>query len=83
MLFDSSGKAALNSLRVGNKFLIKFIRNPRCDLSQRLMAFGLIPGKVFEVVSVAPLGDPIEIKTRGYHLSLRRSELELLELKEF
>ena len=41
---------------------------------QRLMMLGLIPGTRFTVVRVAPLGDPIEIKLRGFSLSLRREE---------
>lgn len=41
---------------------------------QRLMMLGLTPGTPFTVVRVAPLGDPIEIKLRGFNLSLRREE---------
>jgi ferrous iron transport protein A len=41
---------------------------------KRLMMMGLIPGTSFTVVRVAPLGDPIEIKVRGFNLSLRREE---------
>ena len=41
---------------------------------QRLMMLGLTPGTRFSVVRVAPLGDPIEIKLRGFSLSLRREE---------
>ncbi|MEI9898202.1 MAG: FeoA domain-containing protein [Chthoniobacter sp.] len=35
---------------------------------------GLTVGAEFQVVRFAPLGDPIDIKVRGYHLSLRKSE---------
>ena len=35
---------------------------------------GVIPGAEVEVERVAPLGDPIEIKIKGYHLSLRKEE---------
>lgn len=41
---------------------------------QRLLEMGLTTGAEFEVVRYAPLGDPIDIKVRGYHLSLRKSE---------
>ena len=41
---------------------------------QRLMMLGLTPGTRFSVVRDAPLGDPIEIKLRGFRLSLRREE---------
>jgi Fe2+ transport system protein FeoA len=41
---------------------------------QRLLEMGLTTGVEFEVVRFAPLGDPMEIRVRGYHLSLRKSE---------
>jgi Fe2+ transport system protein FeoA len=42
----------------------------------RLMEMGLLVGTSIELVRFAPLGDPLEIKVRGYHLSLRRHEAE-------
>ena len=46
----------------------------------RLMEMGLLPGTRVEMVRVAPLGDPIEVRLRGYSLSLRRSEAAQLQL---
>ncbi|MDB6126554.1 MAG: FeoA family protein [Verrucomicrobia bacterium] len=40
----------------------------------RLREMGLIPGTTLTLVRAAPLGDPIEIKLRGYHLSLRKAD---------
>lgn len=42
----------------------------------RLMEMGLVPGTRVRVVKIAPLGDPLEIELRGYHLSLRRAEAQ-------
>jgi ferrous iron transport protein A len=42
----------------------------------RLMEMGLLVGTKVEVVRFAPLGDPVEIKVRGYNLTLRKSEAE-------
>jgi ferrous iron transport protein A len=42
----------------------------------RLREMGLLPGTPVILVRTAPLGDPIEIKVRGYHLTLRKSEAE-------
>jgi ferrous iron transport protein A len=42
----------------------------------RLREMGLLPGTRVKLVRRAPLGDPIEIEVRGYHLSLRRDEAE-------
>lgn len=43
-------------------------------LRRRLLEMGVLPGTAFRVERVAPLGDPIEIRVRGYALSLRRAE---------
>jgi ferrous iron transport protein A len=43
-------------------------------LTQRLMEMGLLEGEDVEVLAVAPLGDPIEIRLGDYRLSLRRRE---------
>ncbi len=43
-------------------------------LVQRLLEMGLTDGEVVEVVRYAPMGDPLEVRIRGYNLSIRRSE---------
>ncbi len=42
---------------------------------------GLTPGSVVEVERVAPMGDPIEVKVRGYHLSLRKEDAEKIAVE--
>lgn len=44
--------------------------------SLRLREMGLLVGTPLTLVRTAPLGDPLEIKIRGYHLTLRKSEAE-------
>lgn len=44
----------------------------------RLLELGLVPGTVVQLVRFAPLGDPVEIRVRGYHLTIRRHEAELI-----
>ena len=46
------------------------------DATRRLMDLGLIRGTTVEVIRAAPLGDPIEIRLRGFMLTLRRAEAE-------
>ena len=46
------------------------------DATRRLMDLGLIRGTTVEVVRRAPLGDPLEVKLRGFMLTLRRAEAE-------
>ncbi len=45
---------------------------------QKLLAMGLTPGTEFTVVRYAPLGDPVEIRVRGFALSLRKDEADAL-----
>ena len=40
------------------------------------MELGLVPGTPVELVRFAPMGDPVEIKVRGYNLTLRKHEAE-------
>jgi ferrous iron transport protein A len=42
----------------------------------RLMEMGLLVGSTVQLVRFAPLGDPVEIRVRGYHLTLRKHEAE-------
>ena len=42
----------------------------------RLLEMGLLIGTSIQLVRFAPMGDPVEIKVRGYHLTLRRHEAE-------
>jgi len=42
----------------------------------RLMEMGLLVGTAIELVRFAPLGDPVEIKVRGYNLTLRKHEAD-------
>ncbi len=41
---------------------------------RRILDMGVVPGIEVEVVKMAPLGDPVELLIRGYHLSLRKEE---------
>lgn len=45
---------------------------------QKLLAMGLIKGAEFQVARVAPMGDPVEIRVRGFSLSLRKDEAKAL-----
>lgn len=40
----------------------------------RLLEMGLVPGTPVEVVRLAPLGDPMDLRVRGFHLSVRKHE---------
>ena len=44
------------------------------DPPGRLLEMGLVPGTPLEVVRLAPLGDPMDVHVRGFHLSVRKDE---------
>ena len=48
---------------------------------RRIMDMGVTRGASLYIRKVAPLGDPIEITVRGYELSIRKSDAELIEIK--
>ncbi len=50
-------------------------------LKRRIMDMGITKGTVVTVRKVAPLGDPIELTVRGYELSIRKSDAELIEVE--
>lgn len=50
-------------------------------IKRRLMDMGITKGVAVFVRKVAPLGDPIEITVRGYELSLRKADAEMIEVK--
>ncbi len=50
-------------------------------IKRRIMDMGLTKGTEVSVRKVAPLGDPIEITVRGYELSIRKADAELIEVE--
>lgn len=51
------------------------------EAARRLMEMGLMRGITIEVVRRAPMGDPLEVKVRGFMLTLRRAEAEHIEVE--
>lgn len=50
-------------------------------VKRRIMDMGLTKGVEVHIQKVAPLGDPIELTVRGYELSLRKADAELIEVE--
>ena len=64
----------LADLPVGGRGKITGFKKGYKEYKRKLMSMGLTPSTMFEVVRVAPMGDPVEIVIRDYKLSLRRDE---------
>ncbi len=71
--------STLAALPVGSRSKVVRIAGDD-EISLRLMEMGLTPGVEFELIGVAPLGDPLELELRGYRLSLRKSEAARVEV---
>lgn len=74
-------KITLKDLVPGQKARIKKV-NGTGAIRRRLVEMGIIPGCEVEMERYAPLGDPIEIKLKGAHLSLRKTEAEMVEIEQ-
>ena len=51
------------------------------DIKRRIMDMGITKGTEVYVRKVAPLGDPVEVTVRGYELSLRKADAEMIEVQ--
>ena len=70
-----TGLQPLTSVALGTTATVAEIKVTPANRS-RLMEMGLLVGTPVELVRFAPLGDPVEIKVRGYNLTLRKHEAE-------
>ena len=71
----------LGELKPGDKGKIIKVGGSKV-INRRLRDMGLVSGSEVEVERVAPLGDPIEIRIKGYHLALRRGEAANIQVEE-
>ena len=73
--------ATLKDLKPGQKGKVLRIK-ARGEMNKRIVEMGITPGSVVEMERVAPLGDPVDIKVKGYHLSLRKDEAGGIEIEK-
>lgn len=74
-------RKTLDRLQPGESGTIELIQTPNYRIRQRLLEMGLTKGILLKVIRFAPMGDPIEIAIRGYHLSLRIEEAKTITLQ--
>lgn len=70
----------LKDVTIGNTCKVKRIHGTGA-LKRRIMDMGITKGVAIYVRKVAPLGDPVEITVRGYELSIRKGDAELIEVE--
>ncbi|MCT7993696.1 FeoA family protein [Laspinema olomoucense] len=71
-------KTRLREIAVGAKGRIIGYESTNRSYKRRLLSMGLTPGTEFKIIRHAPLGDPTEIKVRGFSLTLRKDEADAL-----
>lgn len=69
----------LDQCPIGGRAIIKTVGGTG-SLRCRLLDMGLIPGTAVSVIKVAPMGDPIELRLRGYELTIRKDDAAQIEL---
>lgn len=69
----------LHELTVGMQAVVTKVSGEGA-LRLRLLDMGLIPGTIIKLIKVAPMGDPIEVRLRGYELTMRVDEAEWIEV---
>ncbi len=71
-----------HKLTVGKQFrVIGFDKTCDRNYRHKLLAMGFTPGSIFKVLCVAPLGDPIAIEIKGFLISLRAKECQVMQLE--
>lgn len=81
MLFIKDMIVNLTQFQVGQSGRIKSYLSGISGYRQKLLALGLVPGTLFKVIRVAPLGDPLELRVRNFSLSLRKEESNILDVE--
>ena len=71
--------ATLRDAKIGETVTVKKL-NGSGAIKRRIMDMGITKGAEVYVRKVAPLGDPIEVTVRGYELSLRKADAEIIEV---
>lgn len=70
----------LKEVKVGENAKVKKLHGEGA-VKRRIMDMGITKGTEVHIRKVAPLGDPIEINVRGYELSLRKADAEMIEVE--
>jgi ferrous iron transport protein A len=70
----------LKETKAGDLVIVKKIQGEGA-IKRRIMDMGITKGTEILVRKLAPLGDPMEVKVRGYELSLRKADCEMIEVE--
>lgn len=71
----------LKDMAIGSKGRVKSMNTSTPEYRRRLLMLGVTPGSTLEVIRVAPLGDPVELRIRGCLITVRKDEAEILDIE--
>lgn len=71
----------LKDTKIGETVTVKKLAGNDSALKHRVMDMGITKGSTVYIRKVAPLGDPVEITVRGYELSLRKADAQIVEVE--
>ncbi|MBQ9694627.1 MAG: ferrous iron transport protein A [Kiritimatiellae bacterium] len=71
----------ITAMKIGDRAEITGYAETEAGYRAKLLALGLTRGAMIELIGVAPMGDPLRLKVRGFELSLRSSEAKILKLE--
>lgn len=72
----------ISNLKVGDRAKVAGFTDTGRGYRRKLLTMGLTPGAEFAIARVAPMGDPVEIRVRGFSLSLRKEEAAALNVEK-
>lgn len=72
----------LKDLQIGDRAKVAGFLEGGGAYRRKLLSMGLTPGAELSVTRVAPMGDPVEIRVRGFALSVRRDEAEAISVEK-
>ncbi|MCQ2786898.1 MAG: ferrous iron transport protein A [Bacilli bacterium] len=81
VLLHSGQEGHLSDLRRGQKCIVLNFHNDNAALRRRLLDMGITKGVIIEIKKIAPLGDPIDIRLRGYELCIRKADMEGIDIR--
>lgn len=71
----------LSELEIGKDAVIESVDCSEISLRKHILDMGLTPGTEISLIKIAPMGDPMEIRVRGYELTLRKDDASYIKIK--
>ncbi|NKB35433.1 MAG: ferrous iron transport protein A [Pseudomonadales bacterium] len=74
-------QTSLSAANSADRCVVLGIASEPAEIKSRLYALGVIPGSALEILRLAPLGDPIQVKVGGSFISIRKAEANLIQVE--